>query len=333
MFSKGRPLIRAEDVLTRISEVDILSKYLAVTRIPCVIKSPLRNDKKPSFGIYMTDAGHIVWYDFAIGDKGDLFNLLQRLWNCSFSEMLLKIDKDITSDNREATSDTKIIDRKSKSGIVISDKSVIELKCKIRKWEKYDIEYWNSYGISLKWLKFANVYPISHKILIKNGIKYTFKADKYAYAFIEFKEDVVSMKIYQPFNKIGFKWTNNHNSSVIGLWTKIPEYGDKVCICSSVKDALCLYENTGIPSLSLQGEGFRISDTAVRELKKRYKKQYIILDNDSVGIKDSIKLADSTGFMNLVLPAMDKGKDISDAYFYYGKEYLQQTIEKLLENN
>ena len=102
--------------------------------------------------------------------------------------------------------------------------------------------------------------------------------------------------------------------------TKIPEYGNVLCICSSVKDSLCLWANAGIPAICPQGEGYRISTTAINELKRRFKKIYILFDNDEAGILDGKKLAEVTGFTNLVLPKFDNGKDVSDAYKILGKE-------------
>jgi hypothetical protein len=178
----------------------------------------------------------------------------------------------------------------------------------------HDIEYWESYGVPLNWLKYANVHPISHKIVVKSGKRMIFAADKYAYAFAEFKEGKTTLKIYQPYNTKGFKWANKHDKSVISLWTKVPKTGDRVCICSSLKDALCLWANTGIPALAIQGEGYAISDTAIAELKKRFKQVYILLDNDEAGIKDAQNLSSKTGFTNLVLPKINGAKDISDLY-------------------
>jgi hypothetical protein len=190
----------------------------------------------------------------------------------------------------------------------------IDLKCKIREWKDYDIEYWKSYGISLSWLKYAEVYPISHKIIIKDNKTYTFPADKYAYVFVERKENNITLKIYQPFNLNGYKWCNKHDSSVISLWTKIPKYGDKVCICASLKDALCLWSNTDIPAIAVQGEGYNISNTAIQELKKRYKQIYILFDNDPPGLVNGVNLAEKTGFCNIVLPNIYEAKDVSDLF-------------------
>jgi DNA primase len=103
------------------------------------------------------------------------------------------------------------------------------------------------------------------------------------------------------------------DSSVISLWTKVPEYGDRIVICSSLKDALCLSANTHIPAIAPQGEGYSISNTAANELRRRYKKVFICFDVDKAGLQDSLKLSEQTGFIRVV-PDLKGEKDISD-YF------------------
>ena len=205
----------------------------------------------------------------------------------------------------------------------------VELKCKVREWNKHDIEYWESYGISLKWLKWADVYPISHKIIVKGGKEMVFRADKYAYVFVEHKEGRTTMKFYQPFNTRGYKWQNNHDKSVLGLWTKMPATGKAVCICSSMKDALCLMSNLYIPCICLQGEGYPMSNTAVNELKKRFTDVYLCLDNDKEGKIDAFKLAEEHSFINVVIPDFPEGKDISDYMKAYGRETFKTFFKKL----
>ena len=311
--------VSLNDIKSRVTETDILSFYLNIKELPCVINSPFREDNRPSFGIYFNNKSKRVYYkDYATNDSGGLFDLLGKLWNCNYKKVLENINKDINNiDKGNVKLNTgHTITIRSNDG----HHSSSDLQCKIREWKDYDIEYWSSYGISLKWLKYADVYPISHKIIIKDGHKYVFKADKLAYAYVERKEGKVSIKIYQPKNTKGYKWSNKHDNSVVSLWTKVPEYGEQICICSSLKDALCLWANTGIPAICPQGESYRISNTAINELKRRFKKIYIIFDNDKAGILDGKKLAEATGFTNLILPKFDNGKDISDAYKILGKD-------------
>jgi hypothetical protein len=310
-FSSGKKSVSLEDILEQTTEVNIAARYLNIIEIPCVIHSPLRTDNKPSFGIYTFD-GKVRYNDFATGEKGGLFDLLSQMWQIPYNEVLDKIAEDFLShkDNKEIT--TKEVSGSTRTILKEKEKSKIEIK--VRDWREHDIQYWDSFGVSLEWLKYADVYPISHKIITRGNKRYVFGADKYAYAYIEKKEGNISIKIYQPFNKKGFKWCTSTDSSVISLWTKVPKEGERICICSSLKDALCLWSNTGIPCLATQGEGYTMSNTAINELKKRFKHIYILFDCDEAGLIDGEKLSKQTGFTNIVLPKFNGGKDISDLY-------------------
>jgi hypothetical protein len=320
MFAKGFPTIRLEDILSFTSELEIAEYYLKIKSLPCVIESPLREDNHPSFSVYLYN-NKVKYLDYATKEKGSIFTLLCKMYNLSFREMLHMIYKDF---KHRIHSGHIVSKRPNFKSLEVNNTKV---ECIVREWKPYDEEYWNSYGISLKWLKFADVYPISHKIITKDNIQYVFKADKLAYAFVEFKDNNTTLKIYQPYNK-QFKWCNKHDKSVISLWKKIPEKGDKLCICSSLKDALCLWANIGIPAISLQGEGYNMSQTAIDNLKSRYKDIYIMLDNDSAGLLNAKNLADKTGFINVVLPDYN-AKDISDLYKVTSKNQFINILKPL----
>jgi hypothetical protein len=324
-FGTGNNSISFDDIKRQVKDADLVSYYLGVTEIPCVISSPLRKDSNPSFGLYSRDGDRIYWTDLATKERGGIYDLLSLMWHCSYKEVLNRIQMDIKYFTKGAMVDTCFPCAVRDIG---SYRRNSDLQCKIREWRKYDIDYWASYGVPLEWLKYADVYPISHKIVISDGKRYVFGADRLAYAFVERKESKITLKIYQPMNK-KYKWANKHDRSVISLWTKIPEKGDRVCICSSLKDALCLWANTGIPALAIQGEGYSMSDTAVAELKRRFNKVYILFDNDTVGLADGEKLSSQTGFTNVVLPKFDGGKDVSDLFHSVGKEEFIRIIDTL----
>jgi hypothetical protein len=326
MVGKGRNSITFKDVSSKVSDAALVWFYLGVRQIPCFIQSPLRRDDRPSFGLYSLDGKRIFFTDLATKEKGGIYDLLAKMWHCSYNEVLSRIQRDFLKNNGEANVNLMAA---PKTVSEITSHSEVSMEVKVREWRQYDIDYWTSYGVPLEWLKYAEVYPISHKIITKNGIKSIFGADRLAYAFVEHKEGKITLKIYQPLNKEGYKWANTHDRSVVSLWTKIPETGDKVVICSSLKDALCFWANTGIPALALQGEGYGMSDTAIAELKRRYKQVYILFDNDKAGIKDSKKLSEQTGFTNLILPAFEGGKDVSDLMKCKGKEAFITIINNL----
>ena len=330
-FASGEYSITLEDVLARTTEFDILYHYFNVSELPTIIHSPLRQDNRPSFGLYTLDGKRVHYTDLATKDRGGLFDLLMKYWGESYKDMLNHLWKDLPNFSNANVQFNSMKSERTYQYQSLKSRN-IDLQCKVREWRDYDIEYWASYGISLEWLKYADIYPISHKIVIRDGQRYVFGADKYAYAYVERKEGKVTLKIYQPYNKGGYKWSNRHDRSVISLWTKVPEYGDRICICSSMKDALCLWANTGIPALAIQGEGYGMSDTAVGELKRRYKEVFIALDGDKAGVEDSIKLQKETAFKIIDCPLIDKAKDWSDIYYFYGKEALLKEFKKALEN-
>lgn len=327
MISPGQPSTSINDLLDIVSEAEIASRYLSVRTIPCTISNPMRSDKRPSLGIYSPNGNEVNFIDYATGERGTILTLMRKMWRMSLSEVCERIIKDF----KGVKSTLPEIHKTDKKAVIIN-KSRSILRCKVRDWRDYDIEFWMSFGISLEWLKYAEVYPVSHTIIEKEGIQRPFVADKYAYAYVEHKEGNTTLKIYQPYNK-RFKWLNKHDSSVISLWTKVPEEGERICICSSLKDALCLWANTGIPSLAIQGEGYGMSESAINELRRRFKDIYILLDNDKAGLIDGEKLSKTTGFTNLILPDTYGAKDISDLYkVLEDKTEFKQIILNLFAN-
>lgn len=308
--------ISKTEIFSKFSETQVLSTVFPdITEIPCKICSPFRMDKNPSFGIYMSNNNHIRYKDFGRpGIQGSLMDLLCEYWKCTFDQALEKICKLMIKDDNVTIKPKQIKTFTHKEANAMSS-----IQVKVRPWRDYDFEYWSSYGISKQWLRYAEIYPISYEIITKkdkktNKVKrYTIPSEKYSYCYVERKEGKLQLKIYKPYNTKGFKWCSKMDASVIGLWTKIPEYGDRVIICSSLKDALVISCQLHIPTLCLQGEGYNMSDTAINELKRRYKKVFISFDTDKAGIQDGKKLAERTGFTN-VIPDLGTEKDFSDWY-------------------
>lgn len=325
MVSKGRNACFA-DITSKVTDAQLLWHYFGIKKVPSVINSPLRKDKHPSFGLFTNDGVHIGWKDFSTNESGSTLKLLKLYFNISDDALYYKLLHDFSNMSEKSMIDYSILHKE-----YIATRHDTKLSCRIRQWQQYDIDYWKSYGVELKWLKWCNVYPIDYKIVEKDGHKMIFKADKYAYAFYEFKENNVTVKIYQPYNTKGFKWQNSHDRSVLGLWSKMPPKGDKLCICSSVKDALCLMGNLLIPCICVQGEGYPISNTALNVLKQRFKHIYVCLDNDNTGLKDAIRDAKEYGLTNVVIPKEWGQKDISDCYKYYftTKEDFINSFKKL----
>lgn len=330
IVGKTSTSITKAEIFNKFREIEVLSSiFPEIKSLPYKMSSPFREDKNPSFYFFSPDGNRIFYKDFGTGEAGNLINFLCKYWNCTFRDTINRLADLLISKNNVNIS-------KAALKILTSKEVVTKTKLQVvtRPWRDYDLEYWKSYGVEKKWLKYAEIYPISYEIIVKQTdtkeSKYVFPTDKYAYCFVERKEGNLQLKIYQPYGD--HKWCSKMDKSIIGLWTKIPEEGDKVVICSSLKDALCLSCQMHIPALCLQGEGYSMSDTAIKELKRRYKKVYILFDNDKAGLTDGENLANKTGFINLVLPQFEGGKDLSDLYKLHGRNNFINTVSSLFEH-
>ena len=324
MVARGSDSTSIEKVNDLYSDFDIAHKYLGITCVPEVINSPLRQDNNPSLGLFINNKTNSLWFkDFGSGEKGSLYDLLAKMWNVSKDKVYDRILEDMPAPAPMR-----------KHGVKVYRKSAGKVEVRVREWRDYDIAYWDSYGISLPWLKFGEIYPISHIILTKNGHSYPISAEKYAYVYVERKDGIVSFKIYQPYSK-EYKWMSKHDSSVWDLWTKIPEKGDKLIITSSRKDALAIWSNTGIPALSLQGEGYIPKEHVVQQLKDRYNKVYVLYDNDfqseeNHGRMYGKMIAERFNVTQIEIPEKWESKDPSDLVKNHGRAVLREVIYELV---
>ena len=332
-FSNGKKnVIDKEEVFNKVNELDLLQYYLNITELLCVIHSPLREDKNPSFGLYIYSNNRVGYRDLSKGDRGSLIDLLQQLWGLNFSDTLDRIYNDL--DNIVPNS-VEIHNKGMKFGH--SDRSRpsnIKLGVQLRKMQEHDYEYWSNYGITKEFLKKCKIFAIKRVFIYTPKAEFNFIADKYAYVYVENKDDNISYKIYQPFSKTN-KWLNNHDSSVWDLWEILPDTGENLIITSSRKDAMCIWCNTDIPCTSLQAESYFPKEQVVQELKDRFKNVYVLYDNDfnaeeNHGRLLGRKIADTFDLKQIEIPTKYKSKDASDLYLNLKGNNFRSIITNLL---
>lgn len=322
-----------------LSDREIVRSYLGISDIPCCINSPLReDDDRPSFSLYAR-GDRVFWKDFGIGDSGNIVSLMARLWHVDYQEALYKIKLDL---------DQRIphfnLIRRYKGKVHLVKDSTLEVR--VRDWKEWDKEYWKSYGISVPFAKWCNVYPISHAFFTKkldNGREDTIcvPMDKIAYAYFEWKDDKKSIKLYQPYST-KMKWLSKHDSSVWDLWKQAFKWADersneRLIITSSRKDAMCLWETLKIPSMSLQGEGYVPKPQVMRQVLDRFKNVYLWYDNDfkhkdsNPGQDNARKLIEAyPSLKNVCIPDSLQCKDPSDLVKKYGTQRLKSLWQEIL---
>jgi hypothetical protein len=318
-----KPLTK-EHLMKQVSDVQIYQFYLGQEiGIQSSISSPFREDKNPSFGFFIGISGEICWKDFKIG-TGDCIDFVKQMFGLNFNEALVKIvqDFDLTDEFEFKPLDVpKTNNEKIQVDRMNSVKRLSEFKridIKTRKAQLYDIEFWLRFGITKQTLIQYNVTPIEYYFINGNIIK----TDKYAYAFIEFKDGKETYKIYQPFNK-EYKWINNHNDSVWQGWVQLPEEGGRLIITKSLKDVMSINEVLNTPAVALQSESVLPKEKIVAELHSRFDEIYIFYDNDFDKDKNwgeiySKRLASEFHFYHVQIPDKYKCKDFSDLVDKYG---------------
>lgn len=255
-------------------------------------------------------------------------NFMMEYYRCSRQELYQLLNSKTTKPIKKLKSKKKGLSK------------LVDLKVKIRDWNKEDIEYWESYGISLEYLKYFSVFPISHIIMEYATDNVVSIPHKLSYVYVEFKDNKTSLKIYQPLAQRENKFKNNHNNSVWDLWNCLPDKGDKLIITSSRKDAMCLWANLGIPSICMQSESTSPKPQVMQELKERFNTIYVLYDNDysnsaNPGQFFGNKLAQDYNLINICIPTELESKDASDLYKNKGKEAFIEIINNLLtsQNN
>lgn len=325
------------------SDEQLLKMYLCIDKIPCVISSPLRdNDRNPSFS-FRKVGDTVYWKDFGTGESGNLIKLLARLWHVDYCEALLKIKLDT-----EGKLPRHNLVRKYNGIYRVTGNS--DMLVKTRNWRDWDMEYWNSYGITADFLKWCNVWPVSDVIFIRksqNGFqkdRVTIPAEKYAYAYFEFKDGNKSIKLYQPMSD-RMKWLSKHDSSVWDLWKQAFYWADHkddstLVITSSRKDAMCIWQNLGVPAMALQGEGYIPKPKVMRQVLDRFKTVYLWYDNDFSHTNDNPGQDNARKLIslypelhNIVIPSSYKCKDPSDLRKNCGPETLKEIWNKRNESD
>ena len=323
-----------KSLFSKISDIDVYRYYIDSTLdFNATILSPLREESMPSFGFFVGKEGDVCFNDFVLNVSGDAVKFIQLLFNLNFGQALNKIALDFNLDNVLETVGSKsntgrILPKVDQSAILEKLKTKVVLGTKRRDWRFQDFAFWDQFGISLWTLKKYNVIPLAYYIINDKVIK----SDEYAYAYRESKNNIITCKIYQPYNTT-LKWMNSHDESVIQGWNQLPFRGELLIITKSLKDVMAIVENTGIPAIALQSEKIKLNPKVIEELKRRFKRIIILYDNDydketNWGKLFGEKMSKDTGFPFYMFDSKYECKDFSDLIKKYG---IFEAVEILLK--
>lgn len=324
--------INKEAILSHVHDEAIFRYYIPELSLGKALKSPLKlKDDHPSFGVYYSNKYNILMFkDQSLNISGDCFEFVKRYFKLNtLYEACTKIALDFNINGYTLSDDIyKNIIPPSSSVFTKSNykkgRTIIDIQS--RKWKDHDSIFWGQFGIKLSTLDKFEVKPL--KFIFINGIVYP--VEKYAYAYKEIKDRVLSYKIYQPYSG-SRKWLNNATTCTHQGYVSLPEEGDLLIITKSLKDVMSLYDVSNIISVALQNENILIKHSVMNEYLRRFKKVVCLFDRDKAGKAISEKYKEDYKLKCVFIPKEFKlAKDFSDLVKYYGVKKSKNIIKNII---
>ena len=312
-----------KDILRYATEYDLYAYYIGSQfEVGKVMKSPLRDDIHPSFGIFKSSmSGDLLWKDQGTGKSGNIISFVAELFSLTYEESLIKVSHDVVVKDLVSTTEkgSRIQDSYKKTKTIIS----IQRK----NFTDADDEFWGKYFITREILKKHNVYPI-HTFWVNDVISnifYTKEQPIYAYGVFD------KYQIYNPHGDRKNKFrTNCSIYDMYGL-EQTPSYGNLLIITKSNKDVMVL-DRLGYVAVAPTGENTPIPANIMENLKNRFKRIVVLYDNDEAGICGAKKISVDNSIEYIYIPkeyyTKFKIKDISD----FIKAFKVTKSKELLKN-
>lgn len=334
MINLNKVELTEENLFKFITEYDVFDYYIKDFELHTVFNSPLRLDKNPSFTVFKSDTHQKLFYkDFGgAGHSGDCISFVRQLLGLGYGQALQQIARDFNLqenfiDNIPTGTITGINPANAIKGIRTDDIKAKErsfIQIHPRKWKDYDFKFWADFGITEPTLRKYWVSPLDYYFI--NG--FIFTAPKYCYSYVELKDESVTFKIYQPYDK-DRKWISNHPKGAHQGYRLLPKKSNLLVITKSLKDVMSLYEVMLVASVAVQNEKIVIKDTVMEEYFNRFKRVVGFFDNDETGQLLSEIYAEKYGVKCIFSPFEDS-KDFSDIVKNKGTEVAGDTFLQLI---
>ena len=308
-----------KDILLMLDDYDIYSYYLGNFKIGKLYNSPLRpDDKNPSFGIYQSRYGTLMFKDLGSGQYGNSLTFV-KLYNHINSDD--ELEKELLRIVRKTNPANKTVNKKKYTKEHLTDIGITR-----QPFTNIDIMYWAQYHISLDTLARFQVYSIKY-FLCNGTVRGVYKDSSPMYAYKVFDK----FKIYRPLASKYTKWRSNlTNFHVQGLAELPKRGGNLLIITKSLKDVMVLYE-MGYSAISSSSETTFIPWQILDKLKEKWKNILILYDRDKTGMLKARSYSKLYGLQAFFVHRKFKSKDISDAVknndFKTVKEWLDKTLQ------
>lgn len=334
--------IDVKELEKSVTEYEIFKKYCTnFEQLNKSFLSDLYTDSRPSCRIFKGANGRLIYNDFGKPEHYfGCYDYLQAKFNVSFKEVLRIVANDFGLLKITPESKPKFLLGEEKMEVLEQEKEQVKINIYKREWNLWDMYYWKRFRIGFNDLDAEEVIPLTKYDLIKDDNTLTFYNTNqnpiYAYTERNWETgEFLGYKIYSPLNikkEYRFISCTDVSKSIIG-WHSLPKTGDMVILTKSRKDVMCL-KALGYSAFSLQSEGTPVPEFIANDVKRRFKKVYVLYDNDSTGIFMSNNICKKYGFVNLNIDyPTTNSKDISEYISKHSSQQTEDYLKKLINGS
>ena len=325
-FISLKPKITKDFILSKVNQESIMQHYTGndVTSKK-LVTSCLRSDNHVTVGYYKSKSGILYMHDFATNEHLDCWNVVMRLYNCSFYKALNIIANDF------GLSDTNVVPTKINIIPEIKETESSIIQVQIKDFTDRELEWWKSFGISKKTLKKYHIFSVQH-VFLNGELKFTSseQCPIYGYYFGKDKNNKEKWKIYFPM-RTEFRFLNNTSKKLLQGYKQLPKTGDLLVISKSMKDIMAMYE-FNIPAVAPNSETLFINDKQLEEFKSRFKHILIFYDSDRPGKYNMAKIRREHPELNYYFLPKYLSKDFTDTIKQVGINKMKELVNQFMSN-
>lgn len=324
------PKLTKELILSKFSEEQLMEYYLNIPVKKGLVRSPLREDKRPTCSFFRNNKGTLLFKDFATGQCLDVFSIVQQTFRCNYFEALRIIANDfgIIQSKTLQKNPRKI----NENPIKIEDKEISKIQVEIQDFTELELKWWAKYGITPEILKKFNVYSCKHVFLNGNLLA---KSQQHCPIFGYYGKKyhgIELWKIYFP-KRTNYRFIGNYPCKKLQGYDNLPKSGKICVITKSQKDVMALYAY-GIPACAPNSETIIPSEFIINDLTSRFEHVFALWDNDRTGVTFLNKIKKKYPQIKcLIIPRNLEAKDFSDLRAKYGykktKEFIIQYLQSI----
>lgn len=307
------------DIMEMVDDLDIYTYYLGKFKVGRVINSPLRpDDKNPSFGIFRSSTGALLWKDLGSGEYGNSIKFLKLYNNIDNRE---ELEKELLRIIKKTNPNSQIRARTYE----YKNNKPLDIGIVRQPFTDVDKRYWEQFHISINTLKKYQVFSIKY-YLCNSVVRCTYKDTSPMYAYKVYDR----FKIYRPLASKYTKWrTNLTNRHVQGL-AELPKEGGKLLIITkSLKDVM-VFDEMGYNAIAAASETVFIPEDILSNLHSKWKHIVILYDRDATGVKQAREYSKKYKLDAFFINKKFHAKDLSDAVKLNGFEVMKDWLAKEL---